>query len=298
MTVQIAETAENIVNARVDIAELARHAAWLIKNANIQRHSVPIMKTVNVAVSKDGIRLRASDYEIWREAIIGVAPDEESGQIQVDAVELASQTKKLTGNALVTVQTDRLTITLPDRVLDIATAGDVSEWPKPPAYEPTDSMVLPVAVLKRAMASIGTDATLPILANVLLKNGHLTSTDRFRLTRETVTDDTMAVLIPRDLLRLFAVGKADTLVSANKTHVALHRDGQTAITMPMGMTEYPQTDRLMDSAIDRSRTGIEIDRKALLAACGGDTVDITPNNESTLTVTTSSHHFSDGLRAC
>lgn len=292
MTIEIADTTQDVV-AKIDIAELARHAAWLTKNANSARQPVPIMKTANVTISQDGIRLRAVDYEIWREAIIGPPPAAESPQLQVDAAQLASQTKKLKGTALITVRDNRLTIALPDRVLNITAAGEVSEWPEPPAYAPMNTMVLSVPVLKRAMVSIGTDETLPILSNMLVRNGQLSSTDRFRLTRETVGDETLSVLIPRDLLRLFAVGKTDIEVSTSETHVAMSRDGQTAITMPMSLTDYPKTDRLMDGAIDRSGTGIEIDRIALLAACGGDSVDIERHNESTITVTTSSFRSDD-----
>lgn len=283
-TTHIDTLMNDVVADRIAAAEFAQSAAWVIKHMK-QRQPVPILETVNLTVSSHGIRLRATDYETWREVSIGklVGPTE---QIQVAGRQLATLTKNLRGTASIAIRGNCLTFTLVDRVVSVPKAGEVSEWPVPPECAPAAGHTVSAAALKRAMTSIGTDDTLPMLTHMLCENGYLISSDRFRLTREESPGLAMNALIPRDVLRLFMTGTGDITLSEAGQWVVATRAGQAVIAKTMSRDTFPKVDKLIEStgAFDPDCAAVECDRKSLLAACGGDCVRIRRDDTGGLAV--------------
>ncbi|SIH39362.1 DNA polymerase III subunit beta [Mycobacteroides abscessus subsp. abscessus] len=272
MTIQIDTPTFDVVTADIDASELAHAATWVVKHMK-RRQPAPILETVNLSVSAGGVRLRATDYETWREASLGEI-DGPIEQIQLAGRQLAALTRPLRGRASIAIHEDRLSLTMPGRVVTVPKAGEVSEWPLPPEYAATTEHSVAVAALKRAMTSIGTDDALPMLTHLLCENGYLLSTDRFMITREESPGLAMGVLVPRNALRLFTTGKGNVNLSESGQWVSVACEGQVVIAKAFDRDAYPKVDRLIrtSSAFDSGCAAAECDRKSLLNACGGESV--------------------------
>lgn len=271
-----------VVSAAVNLAAFKQSAAWLVKFA--KRPVVPVLGTVNVAVSDGGVRLRATDYDIWREVRLGELDPDGGEQIQVGARELAALTKGMTGPGSVRIVENRLEVSTTALTVRLDAAAEVSDWPQWPVFEASAEAVLTVDSVKRVLTAVGTSPSLPMLESVWFCDGHMSSTDRFRAVREAFTGDrSLTGMVSRHALKLFTVGRADVVVRVGEPYVELSRDGHIVLTK-LAADTFPATNRIIDAALDDNRAIVELDRRELLAVCRGRSVVIEGDGDDALTV--------------
>jgi DNA polymerase III sliding clamp (beta) subunit (PCNA family) len=274
---------------KIDASELARAAAWIAKGK--ARTYVPVLNTVQVTTTVDGLRLRRTDFDLFREAIVGPATGHDGdATVLVDPGQLAALTKGGKGDALVTVDTDGVIVVTGARTVHLpAAAVDPGDYPDWPTFQPTTApAVLDVATLKRGLTSAGNDDTLPMLTGVRFESGQMVTTDRFRLSRITFgADDGFTALVPGNALRLFTVGvKGAVSVEHSDGLVRITADGRSVITRVLD-AEFPRWQHLIDSADGAATVVAEIRRADLLDAIGaGIRVHLELRADGTMAVST------------
>ncbi|WP_255786116.1 DNA polymerase III subunit beta [Mycobacteroides abscessus] len=268
--------------AAIDLTGFKQSAAWLVKFA--KRPVVPVLGTVNVAVSDGGVLLRATDYDIWREVKLGEPDPDGAQQIQVNARELAALTKGMTGPGSVAIVDNALEVSTSALTVRLDAAADVSDWPLWPVFEAEAEAVVTVDSVKRVLTAVGTSSSLPMLESVWFSDGHMSSTDRFRAVREALPGDrSLTGMVSRHALKLFAVGRVDVVVQIGKPYAKLSRDGHVVLTK-LAADTFPATNRIIDAALDDNRAIVEFDRRELLSVCRGWSVVIEGEGDDALTV--------------
>lgn len=263
---------------KVDAATLAGHAAWIAKGK--QRTYVPVLNTVEVTTTARGLRIRRTDFDVWREVTVASEDSREGDSaVQIDPTKLAALTKGAKGDALVTVDTTGLTIVTGARTVTLPSAAETADFPDWPVFEPgpAPAAVLDIATLKRGLTSVGTDDTLPMLTGVRFDDGHMVTTDRFRMSRIGYAGEGFTALVPGKVLGLFTVGTKESVrveygklaamanPAEHEMRVRVSAGGREVIAQVLG-AEFPKWRHLISGA-DDSATLLAMFRRAdLLAA--------------------------------
>lgn len=197
---------------KVDAAVLAEEVAWLAK---AKASSLGVLQTVHLATSTDGLCLRRTDYELFRETVLPTEGGVDA-EVLLNPVKLSSLLKGAAGYATLEitdiaspngVSSSGVAIEVGGRRITLRSAGDVDDFPDWPRFEATgEPAVLGAGQLARALTSVGVDDTLPMLTGVRFEDGVMASTDRFRLTAITYADHGFTALVPSGALRPFAGG--------------------------------------------------------------------------------------------
>lgn len=270
---------------KIDAATLAADAAWIAKG-KAARSYVPVLATTHVTVTSDGLRLRMTDYDMFREVTVPAENGADSDvAVLVDPAKLAAFLKGAKGDALVSVDVDGIEIAIGARTVKIsAAAGDIADYPAWLEFGAADSAVVELALLKRALVSVGKDATLPMLTGVRFEDGSMATTDRFRLTWTTYAAAGFTALIPADVFKPFTVGKGavsvefgnvgvDPSPSLPSQWVRVSRDNRSVIGRALD-AEFPKWRQLISGPQDNAKVVAEIRRADLLDALAGDNVDL------------------------
>lgn len=291
---------------KTDAATLAGDAAWIAKGKP-SRYVVPILAAVHVSVVDDGLRLRMTDYDMFREVII---PAENAGAgdvaVLVDPAKLAAFLKGSKGDALVSITPGitadgktaggSLEISVGAKTVTLgASTAELADFPQWPEFVATDDRVAVMTsqLLKQGLTSVGKDDTLPMLTGVKFDEGNMVTTDRFRLSRIGYAADGFGALVPRQALDKFLIGKGAVSVefgklasmdnpAADEMRVRVSRDGRSVVARVLG-AEFPKYRQLIPSESDATVVA-EIRKADLLAALAGDNVDLTLQPEGTMSV--------------
>jgi DNA polymerase III sliding clamp (beta) subunit (PCNA family) len=270
---------------KIDAATLAADAAWIAKGKT-RRTYVPVLATTHLSVTDDGLRLRITDFELFREVIV---PAENAAAsdvaVLVDPEKLAKFLKGAKGDALVSVDAaEGIRIEFGGRTITVGKAdGDVADYPQWPEFVAADAVMVDPATIKRALSSVGRDGTLPMLTGVRFDAGNMVTTDRFRLSRiEFARGGEFDALVPREPLQLFTVGKGGVLIEFGKLfdrelpshgdkRVRVSRDGRSVVAFELD-AQFPKYRQLIPTEF----TIMAGFRKAdMLAALAGESVDLT-----------------------
>lgn len=259
---------------KIDAAELAREAAWINKGKGAARY-VPILQTAQVSTSSEGLRIRRSDYSVWREATVPADGSRDGAVVQVNLAQLAALTKGGKGDAFVTVADTGVTVTNGARTVTLPSAGEVDDFPQWPVFTPGDEpAVMDAATLKRGLTSVGRDDTLPMLTGVRFEDGEMVTTDRFRMSRITYAESGFTALVPREVLDLFTAGKDQVTVEHGNTGVLVHNStewvrvsaGNRSAIAPVVDAEFPKYRQLIAGADEGATVFAQFRRTDLLAA--------------------------------
>lgn len=93
------------------------------------RLSIPILATAQVQVTPAGLKLRYTDYDLFREVIIPCDDGFDSDRaVQISPVTLAGLLKGCKGEAAVTVSDAGVTVAVGSRTLSAPAAGDAVDF--------------------------------------------------------------------------------------------------------------------------------------------------------------------------
>jgi DNA polymerase-3 subunit beta len=278
----------NIVKLRA--ASLAEEVAWMAKAK--ASYGTP---HAEVAAIVGGLRMRRTDYALWRESNIGA---EGGGQarVLVDPARLAALLKGVTGDAVIEVGEEHLGVRCGGRNVKLKAAGRVEDFPAWPVFEPLgQEAIVGSGQLSRALTSVGVDDTLPMLTGVRFDNGTMASTDRFRLSAITYDRKGFTALLPGDALRPFASGaevitiehgrKASDKPSPDEGLARVSSGGRSIVAALLDC-EFPRWRQLIP-ADDTLTVQVMVKRDDLLDAIDGDQVRLTLRAD-TITVLSSS----------
>ncbi|PBA68827.1 hypothetical protein [Mycobacterium avium] len=284
---------------KIDAAAMSAEVAWIAKAKH--RVSIPILATAQVQVTPAGLKLRYTDYDLFREVIIPCDDGFDSDRaVQINPVTLAGLLKGCKGEAAVTVSDAGVTVAVGSRTLTAPAAGDAVDFPEWPAFEPQAApAVVDAAALKRGMTSIGTDDTLPMLTHVYFHDGAMVTTDRFRLSVIRYAADGFTAMVPGSVLKPFTVGvKGDVTVEYGKlasmakpgSHDMRVRvaAGARSIITRVGDHDFPKYQPLIDCAATGASVSGTFAKAELLAAMGHfakrDSAQLEVRNDGTMVV--------------
>ncbi|MCV7174831.1 beta clamp domain-containing protein [Mycolicibacterium sphagni] len=274
----------NIV--KVDAAALAAEAAWIAKGAPKRCH-VPVLGTVHVSVVDGGLRLRMTDYGMWRETTVPADGAHGDGTaVLVSPQQLAQLTKGAKGDALVSVDSTGVEIVVGARTVKIASVyADLDDFPQWTVFAPATgdtAVVLTPEQLKAGLVSVGRDDTLPMLTGVRFDGDVIASTDRFRLSVVHHGSEGFTGLVPREALGLFTVGKGAATVEHGDKAVRISREQRSVIAVELD-AQFPKFRQLIPSR-DNVTLVATFRRVDLLGAVAGDAVQLEFQSGGTLTV--------------
>lgn len=278
---------------KIDAATLAADVAWLAKGKT-RRSYVPVLATAHVSVTDGALRLRMTDYDLFREVMVSAENASATDTaVLVDPAKLAKLLKGAKGDALVSVDADGIRVEIAGRTVTMGKAdGDIADYPAWPEFVAADAVMVDPATIKRALSSVGKDDTLPMLTGVRFDGGYMVTTDRFRMSRiEFARGGEFDSLVPWRPLELFTVGKGSVLIefgrlfdkampSHGDKRIRVSRDGRSVVAFELDAT-FPKWAQLIPSEFS---VVAEIRKADLLAALGGDNVDLTFNIGGTVTV--------------
>jgi DNA polymerase III sliding clamp (beta) subunit (PCNA family) len=284
---------------KIDAAALAADVAWIAKGKG--RPAVPVLGTAQVRITDAGLSLRYTDFDWFREVIVGSGDGFGSDvAVQVSPAVLAGLLKGCKGDAAVTVSDAGVSVGVGSRTLNVPKAAEVEDFPEWPVFEPAgDPAVLESAIVKRGMTSAGTDDTLPMLTHVFFTGGAMVTTDRFRLSVIRYASDGFSAMVPAGALKAFTVGtKGEVVVEHGKLasmanpapdqmRVRVSAGGRSVVQR-VGDHEFPKYQRLIDTAVEDVAVSGEVNKAQLLAAMGnigkGDDVQLEWRNDGTMLV--------------
>lgn len=278
---------------KVDPAALAAELAWLTKSTG--RSVTPALSAVRVNAVVGALQLRRTDYTLFRETSV---PAEGGGQasILIDPVKLRDVLKRAQGFALVEITKTGLSIEVDGRSVTLKAAADLDDYPAWPVFVPggAGAAIVTGDQLARALTSVGTDDSLPMLTGVRFEDGNMLSTDRFRLTRVAYTTHgvPLQTLVPGEALAPFT--RAAELVTIDggtlggdgvadgMVHIATEQRSIIARTLDH---EFPKWRHLIPNEDDLKVIAV-LRRNDLLDAIEtpGD-VTLTVDNSTTMRVT-------------
>jgi DNA polymerase III sliding clamp (beta) subunit (PCNA family) len=289
---------------KIDAAMLAEEVAWLAKG---KAASSAVLPPMHLATSPDGLCLRRTDFELYRETVLPTEGGVDAAVlVLLNPVKLASLLKGAAGYATLEitdlgapngVSTGVVAIEVGGRRITLRSAGDVDDFPDWPLFEPTGKpAILGAGQLARALTSVGTDDTLPMLTGVRFDDGVMASTDRFRLTAITYAEHGFSALVPSSALRPFATGTDVVTVEHGKLvgigvgvgydgAVQVSSGGRSIIARVLD-ADFPKWRQLIPTELPVAAV---ISRTELLDALGGDQVTLQLRADDTMTVTSSDH---------
>lgn len=290
---------------KVDAAVLAQEVAWLAK---AKASSFGVLQAVHLATTTDGLCLRRTDYELFRESVLPTEGGVDDA-VLVDPVKLSALLKRATGYATLEItdfesQSESgvqhgVVIEVGGRRITLRSAGDVDDFPDWPLFQPLEKpAVLGAGQLARALTSVGNDDTLPMLTGVRFDDGVMASTDRFRLTAITYAEHGFTALVPSSALRPFAAG-ADVVTveygklagmknpAADEMRVQVSTGGRSIIARVMD-AEFPKWRQLIPTEVS---VAAMTSRAELLDALGDEVqVTLQLRADNTMSVTSSGIH--------
>ena len=284
---------------KIDATALAADVAWIAKGT--RRPAVPVLGTAQVRITGAGLSLRYTDFDWFREVIVGSVDGFDSEvAVQVSPSALAALLKGCKGDAVVTVSDSGVSVSVGSRTLNVSKAAEVEDFPEWPMFESqAEPAVLEAATIKRGMTSVGTDDTLPMLTHVYFDHGALVTTDRFRLSVIRYAADGFTAMVPAVALKAFTVGvkgevtvehgklasMANPGVSEMRVRVSA---GSRSVLQRVGDHEFPKYQLLLDSAAGVATVCGQLKKAQLLSAMGnvgkGDNVQLEWRNDGTMLV--------------
>ena len=269
---------------QVPVKQLVDELTWLskIKVGN----AIPALKAVQISMLVGALRLRRTDYELFGEAVLTGSGGGQA-DILIDLTKLRAALKGLGGDASLSIADQKLHIVTDRTTVALERVAELDDWPAWPVFVPSDAAaaIVTAGELTRAMTSVGTDSTLPMLTGVRFEDGMMVTTDRFRLTR--VAYDTygkpFAALVPSSALQLFT--RTPNLVTIE--HGKLGEDGVLGGMVQVSVDNRVVLARTLDHDFPKWRQLVP-DRDDLPVAVlirRSDLLDAAREKEVTLTVT-------------
>lgn len=281
---------------KIEAAELATAIAWISKGT-ARRSYVPALAAAHVSVTAAGLQLRATDFELfWESTVTAENGADTDTAVLVDPAALSKLLKGSKGDALVTVSDTGLEVVIGARTVRVGAISGIEDYPEWPAFVATGApATMDTAAVKRALVAAGKDATLPMLTGVKFDDGHMVTTDRFRLARVDHAGGAFDALVPSTALKPFTVGKGDLEVtlgrlstmdnpSENELRVHVERAGRSIVARVLD-AQFPKWRHLINSAKDAATMVAEVRKADLMAALAGLSVDLEWQAGGTVTVT-------------
>jgi DNA polymerase-3 subunit beta len=290
---------------KIDAAMLAEEVAWLAKG-KAASSAVCCLPPMHLATSPDGLCLRRTDLELFRETVLPTEGGVDAAVlVLLDPVKLSALLRGAAGYATLEitdlgrpngVSTGVVAIEVGGRRITLRSAGDVDDFPDWPLFEAIGKpAVVGAGQLARALTSVGNDDTLPMLTGVRFDDGVMASTDRFRLTAITYAEHGFTALVPNSALRPFAAGTDVVTVEHGKLvgigvgvghggAVQVSSGGRSIISRLLD-AEFPKWRQLIPT---EAPVAAMISRTELLDALGdGEQVTLQLRADDTMTVTSS-----------
>lgn len=276
---------------KVDARTLAEEAAWMAKLRPGNGIS-PAIKTVQVSALLGALQLRRTDFDQWRESVV---PAEGAGQFSalVDAGLLADILKPMTGQVTVEFG-ERLTVATGGTSASLRTVD--ADYPAWPTFIPVDTAITASpAQAARALTSVGTDETLPMLMAVAFDKGTMVTTDRFRLSRISYDGAKFTTTVPGEVLKAFATGN-DILsvqpgVGSKREQMVRLASGGRSIVVAVPEAQFPKWRQLVPDSCPIKAVVRRDDLTA--AAAQGSRVTLTLRDDSTMEVLADAGENSD-----
>jgi len=260
---------------KIDAEKFASEIAWLNKMPTAEPESA----VIQIALLVGALMLRRVSGDQHREVVMS-ADGGDQGDILVSTTKLLDVLKSMTGDLILTIGDDSLSIESDERKATIKSANGVVNFPKWPQFEGKGKEFLSSREIAQVLTSVGTDDNLPALMTVAFENGTMVSTDRHRLTCVNYNKSGFTGQVNSSPLRAFV--KADSAVlieagtSSGKDWVQL-RTGGRSVTTPMADASFPNWRKLMpgDQPLQ-----VAIPRTNLLKSITGDSVTLTVEGDS------------------
>jgi hypothetical protein len=242
---------------------------------------------VQVDILVGALRLRHTDYELFRESMLTGGGGGQAS-VLVDPVRLRELLKGTHGVALIDITDTGLSIAIDGRTIRLRAAAPAEDAPPWPVFVSGDSGAAVVAArqLERALTSVSGDLTLPMLGAVQFGDGFMVSTDRFRLSRIAYTagKNPIAATVPADALSAFIHAVSLVIVdqgTAGNMDVVRVSSHNRSIIARMMVDEFPKWPQLIPDD-DTLSLAVLIARDELLGALNGEHVTLTVEPDSIL----------------
>lgn len=264
---------------KVESAALANELAWLT--------SARITQPVQVDILLGALRLRHTDYELFRESML-LGDGGGQASVRVDPVRLRELLKGTHGVALIDITDTGLSVAIGGRTIKLRGGEPQEDAPPWPVFTSGNrtAAVVTARQLERALTSVSNDSTLPMLNAVQFSDGMMVSTDRFRLSRiaYAARGNPIAAQVPAAALSAFVHAVSLVTVgqgtAGNMDVVRVASDHRSIIARMMA-GEFPKWPQLIPDD-DALSLIMVIARDELLGAINGEDVTLTVGPDSIL----------------
>lgn len=257
----------------VNAEDLIREVKWM---SRLKDTVSPAGNTMQVRILLGALQLRRTDLDQYRESTIpGSGADQSCIEVDTGLVMDVMKLHKRE-RAVVSIDEDRLVIQVGGQIIRVkgVTPGDT--FPEWPVFTRDKERAAAVGArkLNRAMTSLATDDTLPVLTNVAFDNGAMYTTDRFRMTRVVYDTAGFTALVPATVLRAFSSGNGMAIIVtgtgavADQTDIPMVRvsSGGRSVIVRIPDGDFPNVERLIP---DSPTTRVMLHRDDLLEAATG-----------------------------
>lgn len=259
----------------VQADELATETKW-IGRLRDPGYMSPSTSYIEVSTIVGALCLRRTNGEQFRQAmVLGAGGGQDS--IVVDMSKFAKLVANMEpGEAILKIDGNELSVQSRRRTVRIK--GEKFDFPIWPVFvsDQDDPSVVAQSELRHVLASVGTDPTLPQLANIKFEGGNMVTTDRFRLSRITYADEGFDTIVPADAAQAFTqsgIVLVDTGVGspARAQMVRLQYGGRTLMATKPDI-QFPEWKQLIT---DEEQCVVVVDTKELIDAVRGKLVTLT-----------------------
>lgn len=260
---------------RVDAEDLAKEVAWLNKMPTVE----PVSAVIQITAVIGAVIVRRVSGDQYREsAVSAIGGDQIS--ITVAGNKLLDALKALSGELVISIDDDNLSLKSSERKVKIRSADNSVEFPDWPQFVGRGFGILMPGNVSQVLTSVGIDDNLPALQTVAFDGGTMVSTDRHRLSRVVYDQKGFTGQVNSATLRAFS--KADTAVFVEagtvneRPWVQLRSNGRFC-TSPMPEVNFPEWRKLIP---EDEPLKVVFDRVELLKAVTGTETALTIDGDS------------------
>jgi DNA polymerase-3 subunit beta len=255
------------------------HALSRVSRITPQRPQLPILLTVKLEATKDGLEITATNLETTETVWVG-AKTEEEGSVCVNAKTLQELIGTIPPGTVVLTR-DNETLKVVSGGFDATLPATASrEYPQTPTFSPGQNAQIDKTIFMNALSTVlfaaATDESRPILTGVrvvvqpaeslfVATDGYRLSLKRLPVTLERVSTITIPARALSEIVKLSSEEKEETsliLGSAGENQLGF-KIGETTLITRLLDGEYPNFERIIPKT---HTTAVKIEREALLRA--------------------------------